>query len=81
MQLIQFFLICENRKFISGQVEFFADNMAFTSSNAQNKPTVRFKAGIASTMEERLNHVYKIEEDDDGNVINSFNSRASFFLV
>jgi len=55
--------------------------MAFTSNIAQNKPTVRSKAGIASTMEERLNHVYKIEEDDDGNVINNFNSRASFFLV
>jgi len=55
--------------------------MAFTSNGTRHKRTVKFRAGIASTMEERLNHVYKIEEDDDGNVINSFNSRASFFLV
>ncbi|KAF6023283.1 hypothetical protein EB796_018410 [Bugula neritina] len=56
-------------------------SMAFTSNGTRHKRTVKFRAGIASTMEERLNHVYKIEEDDDGNVINSFNSRASFFLV
>jgi len=63
------------------QVDVLVDSMAFTSNGTRHKRTVKFRAGIASTMEERLNHVYKIEEDDDGNVINSFNSRASFFLV